>query len=56
VVEDSRWGVEAARAAGMRVVGYAGGLTDAAALSGADTVVIDDMAQLWQAIRTVCPG
>jgi len=54
VVEDSRWGVQAARAAGMRAVGYAGGLTDAAALSGADTVVIDDMAQLSQALGTLC--
>ena len=55
VVEDSRWGVQAARAAGMRAVGYAGGLTDAAALSGADTVVIDEMAQLSQALGTLCP-
>jgi HAD superfamily hydrolase (TIGR01509 family) len=54
VVEDSRWGVQAARAAGMRAVGYAGGLTDAAALSGADTVVIDEMAQLSQALGTLC--
>jgi HAD superfamily hydrolase (TIGR01509 family) len=29
VVEDSGYGVQAARAAGMRVLGYAGGLTSA---------------------------
>ncbi len=38
VVEDSAPGVQAGRAAGMRVLGYAGGLTDAATLrlAGAD--------------------
>lgn len=46
VVEDSRYGVEAARAAGMRSVGFAGGLTPADRLEGPGTVVIDDMAQL----------
>jgi HAD superfamily hydrolase (TIGR01509 family) len=46
VVEDSRAGVEAARAAGMRALGYAGGLTPAAWLDGPDTVVFDDMARL----------
>lgn len=50
VVEDSRYGVEAARAAGMRSVGFAGGLTPAAWLEGPGTVVIDDMAQLVEAI------
>jgi beta-phosphoglucomutase-like phosphatase (HAD superfamily) len=45
VVEDSRHGVAAARAAGMRAVGYTGGLTKAAALADADSV-IDDMADL----------
>ena len=44
VVEDSPVGVEAARAAGMRVLGYAG-RTEAAALAGADEV-FDDMARL----------
>jgi HAD superfamily hydrolase (TIGR01509 family) len=39
VVEDSRFGVEAARAAGMRVFGYAGGVTAAARLEGPATVV-----------------
>ncbi len=46
VVEDSRPGVEAARAAGMRVLAYAGGLTQAGLLHGADTTVFDDMAEL----------
>ncbi len=44
VVEDSPVGVQAARAAGMRVLGYAG-RTDAAALAAADAVFAD-MAQL----------
>ncbi|WP_171169209.1 HAD family phosphatase [Streptomyces sp. I05A-00742] len=46
VVEDSKYGVRAARAAGMRAVGYAGGLTPAAWLEGPDTVVIEDMRKL----------
>ncbi len=46
VVEDSFWGVEAARAAGMRAFGYAGGLTPAGRLAGPDTVVFEDMGGL----------
>ncbi|MEW2416543.1 HAD family hydrolase [Streptomyces sp. NPDC046866] len=46
VVEDSRPGVEAARAAGMRAFGYAGGLTPAERLAGRDTVVFHDMRDL----------
>jgi HAD superfamily hydrolase (TIGR01509 family) len=46
VVEDSRYGVEAARAAGMRAFGYAGGLTGADRLAGRATVVFDDMRDL----------
>ena len=46
VVEDSRHGVAAARAAGMRVFGYAGGVTPAAALEGLSTTVFDDMREL----------
>jgi len=46
VVEDSRWGVEAARAAGMRAFGYAGGVTSRERLEGAGTVVFDDMRDL----------
>ncbi|MER8183016.1 HAD family hydrolase [Kitasatospora sp. NPDC094015] len=43
VVEDSRPGVEAARAAGMRSFGYAGGVTPAERLVGPGTVVFEDM-------------
>ncbi|WP_443046248.1 HAD family hydrolase [Streptomyces sp. NBC_00335] len=46
VVEDSRPGVQAARAAGMRAFGYAGGLTPAEQLEGPGTVVFDDMRRL----------
>lgn len=46
VVEDSRAGVEAARSAGMRVLGFAGGLTPPDWLEGPRTVVFDDMAAL----------
>ncbi|WP_457032873.1 HAD family hydrolase [Kitasatospora sp. P5_F3] len=46
VVEDSRPGVQAARAAGMRAFGYAGGLTRAERLEGPGTVVFDDMRDL----------
>ncbi len=46
VVEDSRPGVQAARAAGMRAFGYAGGLTPAERLAGPGTVVFDDMREL----------
>lgn len=45
VVEDSRFGVEAARRAGMAVFGYAGGLTPVADLADA-TVIFEDMAEL----------
>ncbi len=46
VVEDSRPGVQAARAAGMRVLAYAGGLTGAETLAGPNTIVFDDMREL----------
>ncbi|MFF3014274.1 HAD family hydrolase [Streptomyces sp. NPDC057939] len=46
VVEDSRPGVLAARAAGMRSFGYAGGLTRPEQLEGPDTIVFDDMREL----------
>jgi beta-phosphoglucomutase-like phosphatase (HAD superfamily) len=46
VVEDSRYGVQAARAAGMRAFGYAGGLTPPEWLEGPGTVVFTDMRQL----------
>ncbi len=43
VIEDSRFGVQAAVAAGMRVVGYSGSVTSAEILAdaGADQVVAD---------------
>jgi HAD superfamily hydrolase (TIGR01509 family) len=46
VVEDTLYGVLAARAAGMRVFGYAGGLTPPERLEGDATVVFQDMRQL----------
>jgi len=46
VVEDSKSGVEAARAASMRSLGYAGGLTPPSWLEGPDTVVFANMADL----------
>ncbi|MFI6285866.1 HAD family hydrolase [Streptomyces sp. NPDC051018] len=46
VVEDSPYGVQAARAAGMRVFGYAGGLIPATRLQGPNTVIFDDMRSL----------
>jgi HAD superfamily hydrolase (TIGR01509 family) len=46
VVEDSRSGVEAARAAGMRVLAFAGGLSPAELLEGPNTVLFDDMREL----------
>ena len=46
VVEDSAHGVQAARAAGMHVFAYAGGVTPAARLAGPGTTVFHDMRQL----------
>jgi HAD superfamily hydrolase (TIGR01509 family) len=46
VVEDSRSGVEAARAAGMRVLAFAGGLSPSELLDGPDTIVFEDMRDL----------
>ena len=46
VVEDSRYGVEAARAAGMAAFAYAGGVTPAHWLEGPGTVVFSDMREL----------
>jgi HAD superfamily hydrolase (TIGR01509 family) len=46
VVEDSRYGVEAARAAGMLAFGYTGGLTPPERLAGPRTVLFDDMRRL----------
>jgi len=46
VIEDSANGVRAARAAGMRVMAYAGGVTPAAKLAGPGTTVFADMRDL----------
>ena len=46
VVDDSVFGVEAARRAGMRTFGFAGSVTPAARLEGPRTTVFNDMAQL----------
>jgi HAD superfamily hydrolase (TIGR01509 family) len=51
VVEDSRYGVQAARAAGMRAFGYAGGLTPRQWLEGPGTVVFDEMRDLPRLLR-----
>ena len=51
VVEDSRYGIEAARAAGMRAFGYAGGLTPRHRLEGSGTFVFEDMRQLPRLLR-----
>jgi HAD superfamily hydrolase (TIGR01509 family) len=55
VVEDSRYGVQAARAAGMRAFGYAGGLTPAHWLQGPGTVIFDDMRQLPRLLSSSSP-
>ncbi len=46
VVEDSAMGVRAARAAGMRVLAYGGGVTPGEKLAGPLTTVFSDMRQL----------
>ncbi|MFD5415898.1 HAD family hydrolase [Streptomyces nojiriensis] len=46
VVEDSRYGLQAARAAGMRAFAYVGGMTPAHRLEGPGTVIFDDMRKL----------
>ena len=52
VVEDSRFGVAGAKAAGMAVVGFAGGITPAASLAAAD-LVVEDMADLAPALSSL---
>src|SRR6478735_4076445 len=56
VVEDSAFGVQAARAAGMHVFAYAGGVTPAARLAGPGTTVFSDMRQLPELIAAGRPG
>jgi HAD superfamily hydrolase (TIGR01509 family) len=43
VIEDSTYGVQAARAAAMRTYAYVGGLIPGDSLAGPDTVLFDDM-------------
>jgi HAD superfamily hydrolase (TIGR01509 family) len=52
VVEDSVNGVKAARAAGMRVLGYGGGVTEPAKLEGLNTKVFSHMRELPALLRT----
>ncbi len=56
VVEDSRYGVEAARAAGMRAFGYAGGLAPRSALAGLQTIVFEDMRELPRLLAGAANG
>lgn len=56
VVEDSAFGVQAARAAGMHVFAYASGVTPAARLEGPGTTVFHDMRQLPELIAAGRPG
>lgn len=51
VVEDSVHGVTAARAAGMKVFAYGGGVTPAAKLAGPNTTVFSDMRELPALLR-----
>ncbi|GAB3972138.1 HAD family hydrolase [Plantactinospora veratri] len=53
VVEDSLYGMQGARAAGMRCLGYAGGLTPARQPEGAATVIFDDMRKLPALLKEV---
>lgn len=46
VIEDSKYGVQAARSAGMTAFGYAGGLSPESWLVGPDTVIFHDMREL----------
>ena len=46
VIEDSHYGVEAARAAGMRAFAYGGGVTPADRLRGPATTVFQEMREL----------
>lgn len=53
VVEDSPAGVQAALAANMKVIAYAGGITSESRLVGEGVVVIDHMNQLVLAINSI---
>ena len=51
VIEDSKYGARAARAAGMRVLGYPGGLTPAQWLHNEGATVVTSMSELFALIR-----
>jgi HAD superfamily hydrolase (TIGR01509 family) len=53
VIEDSQYGAQAARAAGMRCLGFAGGLTPADRLEGPGTVVFKHMRELPALLNTI---
>ena len=53
VVEDSTAGLRAAEAAGMPAVGYAGSVVPRAELEPLAAVVIDDMRDLPDAVRSL---
>ena len=53
VVEDSSPGVQAALAAGMKVIAYAGGVTPRERLTGTGVTVIDNMSELPQAVEVL---
>jgi HAD superfamily hydrolase (TIGR01509 family) len=52
VVEDSQYGVQAARAAGMEAFGYTGSVTPARMLEGPSTTVFDDMRELPRLLQS----
>jgi HAD superfamily hydrolase (TIGR01509 family) len=52
VVEDSQYGVQAARAARMEAFGYAGSVTPARMLEGPGTTVFDDMRDLPRLLQS----
>jgi HAD superfamily hydrolase (TIGR01509 family) len=56
VVADSHAGVLAARSAGMRVLGYAGGLTPTHRLEAAGAVVFSDMRRLPELLEELRPA
>jgi HAD superfamily hydrolase (TIGR01509 family) len=56
VVEDSVNGVAAARAAGMKVLAYGGGVTSATKLAGPNTTVFSDMRELPELLRVYAGG
>lgn len=57
VVEDSVYGVQAARAAGMRTLAYTGGgMTPSEALAGPNTWLFADMGELPELLRELAAG